>query len=411
MAPRRSRVSLLGVPPAAARHGPAAQVPLKAVAELQVQAVTCPGVFLPEKHDVFLSERILGQHKETENLRPVFPLLFHEKMCFEKVFESAIDPAAVTEMLERDDLAFYEENTGDFLFPECKLTPAYPGVDRELLMETSPHFPGIAPKIDLSTRTTITELPLQDRRKNYLSIYGKDADLGVANSLYLFLLRNQSLTQRKTSVKRDKSYGRRTRSLKSQAPSLNTRDCFCELCRENQQQPSRLSLGSAECKSENENTPFVVRHKCCQIQLHVDLGFPGAIAARSDIMEARFLIRQMIKEPSEQATSEQDSSSLATDGSVNYLRYPPSQRDSAFHRVASSATSQHLKSPSPVGSPSAFQNRLLVLNQISYLSDFVLWEHKLNDQKDSLSDFLGKLNSRINFSRKIVTTLQEMLSL
>ncbi|KFM04132.1 Spermatogenesis associated 6-like, partial [Aptenodytes forsteri] len=117
--------------------------------------VTCPGVFLPEKHDVFLSECILGQHKETESLRPVFPLLFHEKMCFEKVFESAIDPAAVTEMLESnvtkfeltqlvssvgDDLAFYEENTGDFLFPECKLTPAYPGVDRELLMETSPHF-------------------------------------------------------------------------------------------------------------------------------------------------------------------------------------------------------------------------------------------------------------------------------
>ncbi|XP_076219013.1 spermatogenesis associated 6-like protein [Aptenodytes patagonicus] len=197
-------------------------MPLKVVVELQVQAVTCPGVFLPEKHDVFLSECILGQHKETESLRPVFPLLFHEKMCFEKVFESAIDPAAVTEMLEiGDDLAFYEENTGDFLFPECKLTPAYPGVDRELLMETSPHFP-------------------------------------------------------------------------------------------------------------------------------------------------------MTKEPSEQATSEQDPSSLGTDGSVNYLHYPPSQRDSAFHRAASSATSQHLKSPSPLGSPSAFQNRLLILNQIGNLSDFVL---------------------------------------
>nr|XP_013813003.1 PREDICTED: spermatogenesis associated 6-like protein [Apteryx mantelli mantelli] len=105
-------------------------------------------------------------------------------MLFEKVFESAVDPAAVTEMLESnvtrfeltqlvssgDDLAFYEENTRDFLFPEPKLTPAYPGVDRELLMKTSSHFPGIAPKIEFSTRTTITELPLQRREKNYIIV-------------------------------------------------------------------------------------------------------------------------------------------------------------------------------------------------------------------------------------------------
>ncbi|KGL78987.1 Spermatogenesis associated 6-like, partial [Tinamus guttatus] len=117
--------------------------------------ITCPGVFLPEKHDVYLSVCILGQHKETECLPPVFPLLFHEKMLFEKVFEHAVDPAAVTEILESlvtkfeliqltspagDGLAFYEENTRDFLFPEPKLTPAYPGVDRELLMKTFSHF-------------------------------------------------------------------------------------------------------------------------------------------------------------------------------------------------------------------------------------------------------------------------------
>uniref|UniRef100_A0A8C4KC14 Spermatogenesis-associated protein 6 N-terminal domain-containing protein n=1 Tax=Dromaius novaehollandiae TaxID=8790 RepID=A0A8C4KC14_DRONO len=68
--------------------------------EVDCKAVTCPGVFLPEKHDIYLSVCILGQYKETECLPPVFPLLFHEKMLFEKVFESAVDPAAVTEMLE-----------------------------------------------------------------------------------------------------------------------------------------------------------------------------------------------------------------------------------------------------------------------------------------------------------------------
>uniref|UniRef100_A0A8C6ZED0 Spermatogenesis-associated protein 6 N-terminal domain-containing protein n=1 Tax=Nothoprocta perdicaria TaxID=30464 RepID=A0A8C6ZED0_NOTPE len=67
---------------------------------LLLQKVTCPGVFLPEKHDVYLGVYILGQHKQTECLPPVFPLLFHEKMVFEKVFENAVDPAAVTEILE-----------------------------------------------------------------------------------------------------------------------------------------------------------------------------------------------------------------------------------------------------------------------------------------------------------------------
>ncbi|KAM6329490.1 spermatogenesis associated 6-like protein isoform 2-T6 [Alca torda] len=374
-------------------------MPLKVVVELLVQAVrplqsgaagvTCPGVFLPEKHDVFLSVCILGQRKKTECLPPVFPLLFYEKMCFEKVFESAIDPAAVTEMLESnvtrfaltqlvssegDDLAFYEENTRDFLFPERKLTPAYPGVDRELLMKTAPPFPGIAPKIEFSTRTTITELPLQHRRKNY----GRNRTRNQRSASPK--QKNQSLTQCKTSLKRDKSYGRHTRSLKSQTPPLNTRDRFCELCRENHQQPSRLHLESPERKSENETRPpFVVRHVDSS-KLFIEVTSPLRYrkvkqSKRSakhslkshekrvssfDNCEVSNTSVKMIKQPSEQTTSEHDSSSLGRGGPVSYLHYPPSQRDSAFHRTASSAASQHLESPSPVGSPSAFQNRELL---------------------------------------------------
>nr|XP_032633758.1 spermatogenesis associated 6-like protein [Chelonoidis abingdonii] len=81
-------------------------MPLKVLVELQIHAVTCPGVFLPEKHDIYLSVCIMGQYKETECLPPIFPLLFHEKMWFEKVFESAVDPAAVTEMLESNVTTF-----------------------------------------------------------------------------------------------------------------------------------------------------------------------------------------------------------------------------------------------------------------------------------------------------------------
>lgn len=40
-----------------------------------------------------------------------------------------------------EELACYEENTRDFLFPEPKLTPSLPGMCREVLMKTIAGFP------------------------------------------------------------------------------------------------------------------------------------------------------------------------------------------------------------------------------------------------------------------------------
>ncbi|XP_029402016.1 spermatogenesis associated 6-like protein isoform X6 [Mus pahari] len=93
-------------------------------------------------------------------------------MRFEKVFEEAMDPGAVAELLESfltrfelvqlvspawEELAYYEKNTRDFLFPEPKLAPSHLGMQREVLMKTAIWFPGIAPKIEFSTRTAILE--------------------------------------------------------------------------------------------------------------------------------------------------------------------------------------------------------------------------------------------------------------
>lgn len=39
------------------------------------------------------------------------------------------------------ELAYYEENTRDFLFPEPRLTPSHPGMCREVLMKTVEGFP------------------------------------------------------------------------------------------------------------------------------------------------------------------------------------------------------------------------------------------------------------------------------
>ncbi|XP_018549359.1 spermatogenesis associated 6-like protein isoform X3 [Lates calcarifer] len=56
-----------------------------------------------------------------------------------------------------DTLASFEEDARRFLFPEPRLVPSFSGVDREVLMTRAPYFPGIAPRLEFSTKTTIIE--------------------------------------------------------------------------------------------------------------------------------------------------------------------------------------------------------------------------------------------------------------
>nr|DBA28100.1 TPA: hypothetical protein GDO54_008507 [Pyxicephalus adspersus] len=230
-------------------------MPLKVVVELQIHAVTCPGVFLPDKDDIFLNVSLLGQCKETRCLPAVFPLLFHEQMRFEKVFQKQVDPAGVVEILEREEvLATYMENHRDFLFPEPKLTPPYPGVDREVLMKTVCGFPGIAPKIEFSTRTTIKEKPKDLQKKK--STNKIQCQRSLTNSS-----RRKSRMPTKTYSSPEQSYRCPTRSSKSRSPSPYTQRRMCELNKDNQQRLSYLKLGSYEFKSDvDSKPPFIVRH-------------------------------------------------------------------------------------------------------------------------------------------------------
>ncbi|XP_074518294.1 spermatogenesis associated 6-like protein isoform X1 [Halichoeres trimaculatus] len=65
-----------------------------------------------------------------------------------------------------DTLACFEEDVRRFLFPEPKLVPSFSGVDREVLMTRAPHFPGIAPRLEFSSKTTIIECSA-DARINF----------------------------------------------------------------------------------------------------------------------------------------------------------------------------------------------------------------------------------------------------
>ncbi|XP_025895486.1 spermatogenesis associated 6-like protein [Nothoprocta perdicaria] len=325
-------------------------------------------------------------------------------MVFEKVFENAVDPAAVTEILESlvtkfeliqlsssgDGLAFYEENTRDFLFPEPKLTPAYPGVDRELLMKTSSHFPGIAPKIEFSTRTTITDLPLCCKGKNFFPNRTRNQRSASASPKR----RSKALTKCKTSVKREKIHKRHKTSLKSRAPSPNIRDHFYDLPTENPQHLHRPSLRSAECHPDNENKPpLVAKHvdssksfseitsplSFCNVKKSLKL---ARDSSKSHVKRALSFNNcemsktsvKIIREPAEQAPS--DSSSFETDKPFSYHQCSPNQKYLAFHCAAPSATSQQLKTPNPARSPSPLQNR-------SHPDAASSWE-KINERVRSL---------------------------
>ncbi|NXC52674.1 SPAT6 protein, partial [Aleadryas rufinucha] len=143
--------------------------------------ITCPGVLLKDKQELYLSVFVLGQYKKTQCVPAAFPLFFQEKLVFEKAFANIVDPGDLVKLLEFDTavleliqlvppvgkvLATYEENTRDFLFPDPKLTHGHRGLEREILMKRSPFFTGIAPKLRFSTISLISDSLLSSGRSH-----------------------------------------------------------------------------------------------------------------------------------------------------------------------------------------------------------------------------------------------------
>ncbi|CAH1243175.1 SPATA6 [Branchiostoma lanceolatum] len=223
---------------------------LKCVVDLSVHAVTCPGVFLRERDDVYLSTCILGRYKRTKLLPPVFPLLYHEKFKFERTFLNAVDPAQVADILEDDHVLFeliqlnysggkvlarYQAPARDFLYPYPSLTPAYPGADREVLMDRAWDFPGISPKLEFSTKTSIKEWSIRTSGVvRELSTSASEDDLGGSKS-----------SRRKKKQKKPKGYEEATISSRARSPSPYTK---------------RRTSGPKSSKIEGPRPPFVVRN-------------------------------------------------------------------------------------------------------------------------------------------------------
>lgn len=147
---------------------------LRCSVEINAHAVTCPGVYLPRRDDVYLTICLFGQVRRTQLSSPIFPLIFHEKFKFDKVYYTAYQPSHVADALEDEPiiielvqisdiyeggklLAYYETNARDFLYPYPSYSPTYGTQDRDILLERNLDFPGIAPRFEFSTQTIISE--------------------------------------------------------------------------------------------------------------------------------------------------------------------------------------------------------------------------------------------------------------
>uniref|UniRef100_A0ACB8F4V0 Uncharacterized protein n=1 Tax=Sphaerodactylus townsendi TaxID=933632 RepID=A0ACB8F4V0_9SAUR len=73
---------------------------LLCILELHIRTITCPGVILKLKDDLYISACVFGQYKKTSCVPAVFPLTFDEKLVFEKVYTDVIDPGDIVELFE-----------------------------------------------------------------------------------------------------------------------------------------------------------------------------------------------------------------------------------------------------------------------------------------------------------------------
>ncbi|EDL90342.1 rCG50182, isoform CRA_a [Rattus norvegicus] len=224
---------------------------LQCALALEIRSVTCPGVVLKDKEDIYLSICVFGQYKKTQCVPATFPLVFNARMVFEKVFPEAVDPGDVVAQLEYDTAVFeliqlvppvgetlstYDENTRDFMFPGPNQISGHHDSNRQVTMRRISGLRGIAPKLEFSTTSVITECLISSRK-----------------------CRTQSPERSKYCIN-TKNYEQPTISSKSHSPSPYTKRRMCELSEDTRRRLAHLNLGPYEFKKETDKPPFVIRH-------------------------------------------------------------------------------------------------------------------------------------------------------
>jgi len=103
-------------------------------------------------------------------LAKIFPKLTDPGRLAEQLSGQLVHVRLMQETAFGDQvLAQFSENARQFLFPTPKLTDAYPGVDREVILSRTVHYGGLLePKVEFSSKTTIKEVNARLRSVNEL---------------------------------------------------------------------------------------------------------------------------------------------------------------------------------------------------------------------------------------------------
>ncbi|XP_012389923.2 spermatogenesis-associated protein 6 isoform X1 [Orcinus orca] len=254
---------------------------LQCALALEIRCVTCPGVVLKDKEDIYLSICVFGQYKKTQCVPASFPLVFNARMVFEKVFPEAVDPGDVVAQLEYDTALFeliqlvppvgetlstYDENTRDFMFPGPNQISGHHDSNRQATMRKISGLHGIAPKLEFSTTSVITECLISSRKCHTQDKFIHHT--APVEKSHGRLQTRTSRSQKKNSKSPErnkycinaKNYEQPTISSKSHSPSPYTKRRMCELSEDTRQRLAHLNLGPYEFKKETDKPPFVIRH-------------------------------------------------------------------------------------------------------------------------------------------------------
>ncbi|XP_048218698.1 spermatogenesis associated 6-like protein isoform X6 [Perognathus longimembris pacificus] len=217
-------------------------------------------------------------------------------------------------------------------------------------MKTAIGFPGIAPKLEFSTRTAIRECVILHRTRFLDEEYKPQKP---SSNTY------GQIPPLKNKKKKSKNHhDRRCKDMQSQAPSpYFTRRFFLD-------QPTQLDFGHHFRCSEDRKPPFVVRHvdsakpfgednlehhllKSQRKSKFSDFLFPMRRASSLDSFAENV---KVIREPDERIVLKKDSPSSLE--SSKYEKFSlRNQGDADFHRKTSLASSPYSRSPSPVEQP------------------------------------------------------------
>ncbi|ELU16178.1 hypothetical protein CAPTEDRAFT_184083 [Capitella teleta] len=241
---------------------------LRCIVDINLHAVTCPGVWLPRRDDVYMTVTLFNQVRRSSLTAPIFPLPFHERFRFDKnrkavkkivnsCFSLLTGMKVLIELIQFSDLyaggrllAYYEGSVRDFLYPFPSYSPTYGTTDRELLLERSLDFPGISPKLEFSTKTVIqeTSAPILGGPSNGLATRYRSPSPSRSRSRSRASSRSRS---RSRSVTRSSTYSRPTVSSAYRSRSVSPVSSL-------RRRMDSLDLAIAN-DDEANRPPFVVR--------------------------------------------------------------------------------------------------------------------------------------------------------